>query len=243
MEKYWKSSYGIICGLISISASCSTSFAAMTFGGWNFNGAVGTSAPSIGKGTASTIGGVSANFSAGDPADDQATVPAENKGWNLASFASQGTASGERGAVFQCSTVGYESAVVTWHERHSNSASRFVQFQYAIDGSTFTSEGIANGGIFEATLGGDVWQTERRVDLGSIQGVAGNGKFAVRIVSIFAPNTSAYAPTSLTANYSPSGTVRFDLVTFEGVAVPAPAALALGIAGAAAVGMGSRRRD
>ena len=81
------------------------------------------------------------------------------------------------------------------------------------------------------------------MDLGSIQGVAGNGKFAVRIVSIFAPNTSAYAPTSLTANYSPSGTVRFDLVTFEGVAVPAPAALALGIAGAAAVGMGSRRRD
>lgn len=243
MGKYGQLSHVILGGLFSISASCSTAFAAMTFGGWNFNGAQGTSAPSIGTGTALTIGGVSANFSAGDPADDQAKVPAENKGWNLASFASQGTASGERGAVFQCSTLGYESAVVTWHERHSNSASRFVQFQYALDGSTFTSEGIANGGIFEATLGGDVWQPERRVDLGSIQGVAGNGKFAIRIVSIFAPNTSAYAPSSLTANYSPSGTVRFDLVTFQGVAVPAPAALALGIAGAAAVGLGSRRRE
>lgn len=238
-----KLSYVIVVGLASISAPCSTTFAAMTFGGWNFNGAQGTSAPSVGIGTAMTVGGVSANFSAGDPADDQAKVPAENKGWNLASFASQGTASGERGAVFQCSTVGFESAVVTWHERHSNSASRFVQFQYALDGSTFTSEGIANGGIFEATLGGEVWQPERRVDLGSIQGVSGNGKFAIRIVSIFAPNTSAYAPTSLTANYSPSGTIRFDLVTFQGVPVPAPAGLALGVAGAAVAGLGSRRRD
>lgn len=227
---------------VSISASWSSAFAGVTYGGWNFNGPQGTTAPSVGTGTALTVGGVSANFSAGDPADDRATVPADNKGWNLASFASQGTASGERGAVFQCSSVGFESMAVTWHERHSSSASRFVQFQYALDGATFTSDGIANGGIFEATLGSDVWQPERRVELGSIQGVTGNPKFAVRIVSIFAPTTAAYAPTSLTSNYSPSGTVRFDLVTIQGVAVPAPAAIALGVAGVAA-GLGTRRRQ
>lgn len=243
MENFWKLSHVIFAGVFSISVSWSSASAAMTFGGWNFNGPQGTIAPSVGTGTAITVGGVSTTFSAGDPADNRATVPAENKGWNFASFAAQGTASGERGALYQCSTAGFESIVVTWHERHSNSASRFVQFQYALDGATFTSEGIAQNGIFEATLGGDVWQPQRMVDLSSIQGVAGNGKFAVRIVSIFAPNTSAYAPTSLTANYSPSGTVRFDLVSFQGVAVPAPAALTLGAVTVAAMGLGGRRRE
>ncbi len=235
----------IIVAIVAIVGSLSLSCVAqagMTFGGWNFNGPQGTTAPSVGSGTAATIGGVSANFSTGDPADDRA-VPAENKGWNLAGFAAQGTASGERGAMFHCSTVGYESAVVTWHERHSNSASRWVQFQYALDGVTFTSDGIANAGVFEAALGGEVWQTERRVDLASIQGVAENSKFAIRIVSIFAPTTSAYAPSSLTANYSPAGTIRFDLVNFQGVMVPAPAALALGVAGAAVANGGFRRRE
>ncbi len=217
--------------------------AGMVLCAWNFNGAQGTLSPSVGTGVATNVGGTTSSFSAGDPADSGASSPTENKGWNLAGFASQGTANGERGAVFQCSTVGIESPIVTWHERHSNSASRFVQFQYALDGLSFTSEGIANGGIFEATLGGEVWQTERSVDLSSIAGASGNAKFAIRIVSVFAPKTSEYAPTSLTANYSPSGTMRFDLVSFQGVAVPAPATLALGAAGAIAAVGGSRRRE
>jgi len=238
-----KMSHVMVSVAMSVFGGWSCAFGAMVFSGWNFNGPQGTSAPSVGSGTAALVGSTTASFSAGSPADSGATVPADNKGWNLAGFAAQGTASGERGASFQCSTVGFESIAVTWHERHSNSASRFVQFQYALDGVNFTTAGIANDGIFEATLGGDLWQPERRVELGSIAGVAGNGKFAVRIVSVFAPKSSAYAPTSPTANYSPSGTVRFDLVSVHGVVVPAPAALALGTAGAIVAAGGARRRE
>lgn len=213
----------------------------VTFCAWDFNGPKGTIAPSVGSGTASLVGGCSGNFSTGDPADTGAPIAAENKGWNLAGFSSQGTASGERGASFMCSTVGFTDVHITWHERHSNSASRFVQFQYTLDGTAFTSDGLANNGIFEASLGGDLWQAERSVDLTSIVGAGNNAKFAFRIVSIFAPGGSAFLPSNPTSNYSPTGTIRFDLVNMQGTAVPAPAPLALGGLGAVLVAKGRRR--
>ncbi len=209
---------------------------------WNFNGPAGTSEPSEGRGTASVIGGATANFAAGSPVDTSAPSPAENKGWNVTGFASQGTGSGERGVQFACSTSGFESIAVVWQERHSNSASRFVQFQYSLDGKAFTSSGLANDGVFEASLGGDAWQTERRVDLKHIGGVDGNANFAFRVVSVTDPATGQYLPTSPSANYSPTGTVRFDLVHVEGAAIPAPAALALGASGALLAAVSRRRK-
>lgn len=211
--------------------------------GWSFNGPQGTSSPWVGVGTASTVGSATANFAAGSPADTSAPSSSENKGWNIAGFASQGTASGERGVQFACSTLGYDSIAVTWQERHSNSASRFVLFQYSIDGKSFTSEGLTNGGLFEASLGGDVWQAERRVDLKGIAQVAGNASFALRIVSVFAPDSGQYLPSSPSATYGPSGTIRFDLVQVEGMPVPAPAATALGAVGAMIAASSARRRE
>ena len=231
-------------GVVVAAVVCANSAqGGMVFCAWNFNGPKGTSQAATGAGVAMTLGGVSSTFSTGCAADDGATVPAENKGWNLAAFAAQGTASGERGSGYATSTAGYESVVVTWYERHSASSSRFTQLQYTIDGTSFTSEGLSENGIFEATLGADVWQAQRRVDLSTIAGVAGNSKFAVRMVSIFAPGTSAYAATGATANYSGAGTLRFDLVRVEGVAVPAPAVAALGAAGLAVAAAGSRKRE
>lgn len=232
-----------VCVFAAMASLSSGASAAVMMSAWTFNGPQGTLAPSSGDGVAVAIGGVSSSFSTGVPADNRTTIPAENKGWNLASFAAQGTGSGERGCAFTVATTGYQAIVVSWYERHSNSSSRFTQFQYSLDGTTFTSDGLSENGVFEASLGGDIWQTQRRMDLGKIAGVAGNAKFAIRVVSVFAPGTSAYAATGLTGNYSAAGTLRFDLVQVEGVAIPAPAVTALGAAGIALVARGSRRRS
>ncbi len=234
----------IVIGFVmTTAAAVSGAQAAVVFCGWTFNGPKGTSETATGTGFATTIGGVSSTFSAGATADDSATIPAENKGWNLAAFAAQGTGSGERGCNYAASTAGYESIVVSWYERHSGSSSRFTQMQYTVDGTTFTSAGLSEDGIFEATLGADVWQTQRRCDLSKIAGIAGNSKFAVRMVSVFAPGTSAYTATGATSNYSGAGTLRFDLVRVEGVAVPAPAVAILGAAGLVTAAAGSRKRE
>jgi len=75
------------------------------------------------------------------------------------------------------------------------------------------------------------------VDLGGIAGVANNANFGFRIVSIFAPGTSAYAASNSGSTYA-GGTLRYDMVTVTGV-IPAPGAVALlGLAGLA----GTRRR-
>ncbi len=234
---------GVLAGaVLALSASGPQATAGVQFAAWNFNGAQGTLEPSTGQGSAATVGGTSGTFSAGDPTDDGSAKPAENKAWNIASFAAQGSGSGERGVRFDVSTAGQGALAVSWRERHSNSASRFVQFQYSIDGTTFSSAGLANDGIFEASLGGEVWQNQRTVDLSSIAGAADNAKFAVRIVSVFAPGTTGYAATAAGGNYSAAGTIRFDLVAFSGTPVPAPAAAGLGVAsGMLALGGGRRR--
>jgi len=235
---------GAFVGAVTaLGASSAEASAAVQFAAWNFNGPQGTLEASTGVGTAVTIGGTSGTFSLGDPTDDGSAKPAENKAWNIASFAAQGSGSGERGVRFDVSTTGRSSVVVSWRQRHSNSASRFVQFQYSLDGTTFTSSGLANDGIFEASLGGEVWQPQRTVDLSSIAGAADNAKFAVRIVSVFAPGTSGYAATAAGGNYSAAGTIRFDLVAFSGTPVPAPAAAGLGVAGGVLALGGGRRRE
>ncbi len=231
-----------MCVVFALLCAAQRAQGGMVLCGWNFNGPKGTSDASVGTGVATTLGGVSSTFSAGAPVDSDAASPAENKGWNLAAFAAQGTGSGERGGSFATSTVGYQSIAVSWYERHSASSSRFTQLQYSLDGTAFSSEGLADNGIFEAVLGADVWQAQRRVDFSSIVGAAGNAKFAVRVVSIFAPGTSAYAATGSSSNYSGAGTLRFDLVQVEGVAVPAPAAAALGAASIAVAVAGTRKR-
>lgn len=204
---------------------------------WNFNGSVGTTSPSIGAGTASLVGGTSATFASGN-SNGGSTDPeasSDDKGWNLTTFAAQGLEDGMRGAGFVVSTVGYSSIVVTWDHRHSNTASKYLRFEYSIDGSTFSSAGLADGGVFSADAGGDTWYNGRSVDLTGIVGVANNANFAFRVVAIFDPSLgNAYSASTLGSNYAGTGTWRFDMVTVNGV-VPAPGAIALlGLAGIAA---------
>lgn len=206
---------------------------------WNFNTAItppGTTVPNIGTGTASLVGGTTATFATGNPLD-VVTAPTVNSGWNVTTWAAQGTGSGTRGVQFATSTAGFENIQVSWQHRHSNTSSRFVQFQYSTDGLSFTSAGLAGDGIFTATAG-DTWFA-RSVDLSGIAGVADNASFAFRVVAIVDAASGNYLTSNPTSTYGTAGTNRFDLVTVTGTVVPAPsAAAAMVLVGLAA----SRRR-
>ena len=213
---------------------------AQIFAQWNFNSIIpdagtstGTTIPSIGTGTFSAVGGVTTTFASGD-ANGGSSDPAtgDDSGLNTSTFAAQGTGSGARGVQFAVSTTGLTAIVVSWDQRHSNTSSRFVQFQYSTDGLAFTDF----GSVFSASAG-DTWFNNRSVDLSSISAVENNANFAFRIVSVFDPSSTNYSASTSTAAYSSAGTWRFDMVTVTSIPSPASAAL-LGLAGLAA----TRRR-
>jgi len=112
---------------------------------WNFNSIVadgnmgsGTTLPFVGTGTASLVGGTTAAFvsgAAGGGSSDPATV--DDSGWNVTTFAAQGTGNKTRGAQFAVSTLGWHDVVVSYDLRHSNASSRYEQFQYSLDGVNF----------------------------------------------------------------------------------------------------------
>jgi hypothetical protein len=208
---------------------------------WNFNSitpdantATGTIIPSLGAGTIAAIGGVTTTFASGD-ASGGSSDPAtgDDSGFNTTTYAAQGAGNKTRGIEVRLSTVGFQDIVVSWDQRHSNTSSRHVQFQYSTDGSTFTDF----GGLFEANAG-DTWFNGRTVNLGSILGVNDNANFALRIVAAFAPGTSTYLASNPGSTYGTTGTWRFDMVTVSGTVIPVPAAVWLlgsAVAGMAAV--------
>ncbi|MFV9503855.1 MAG: ExeM/NucH family extracellular endonuclease [Oscillochloridaceae bacterium umkhey_bin13] len=195
---------------------------------WNFNSptpdnnpATGTTNPSTGSGTASLLGGTTATFASG-AANGGSTDPAgttDNSGWNVTTFAAQGTGDRSRGVQFAVDTTGRQDLVIRWDQRYSNTAPRHAQLQYSTDGTNF----IDFGSPFEGTAG-DTWFNNRSVNLSSIPGVNNNPNFAFRIVAAFAPGTNAYTAANTGSNYATTGTWRFDMVTitsapFSGAAV------------------------
>lgn len=217
-----------------IVASLANAGIAETITQWNFNGpsaAEATLNPNIGFGAASLVGGTTASFASGAASggsSDPAGGAPPNYAWNVTTFAAQGLENNQRGVQFNVSTVGFESIVVSWDQRHSNTSSAFVLFQYSLDGVNFI-----DGDVFQATAG-DTWFNNRSVDLSSIAGASNNANFAFRIVATFGP-AGGYVASNPTSNYGTGGTWRFDMVTVAGV-IPAPGAIALfGLAGLAGV--------
>jgi len=211
---------------------------------WNFNSLVpdsntstGTTMPSTGAGIAALVGGTTATFASGD-ASGGSSDPAtgDDSAWNTTTYAPQGTGDKTRGASFAASTVGYQDILLSFDLRHSNTASRYGAVQYTADGSTW----IDVGG-FDADAGGDKWYA-RSFDFSSISAADDNANFAVRVLSTFAPGTSAFAATTATSTYGASGTWRFDMVTISAAPIPEPGTYALLLAGLAAVGFMVRRR-
>jgi hypothetical protein len=198
---------------------------------WNFNSTppdarttTGSLAPASGSGTAAGFGGVTVSFS--DASGSTSPVTTDNSGLGLATFPGQGTGSGSRGAEFRVPTVGYEQISVRWDQRFSSTASRNYEFQYSLDGTTFTPFAQLRN-----TAGGNAWMNGNLVDLGSVAGVSDNPNFAFRVVSVFEPGTSAYAASAPGSSYSGSGTWRFDEMMVQGTpttaVIPEPPEYAL----------------
>ena len=226
---------------VAASAVLASAASATVVTQWDFNDAQvstgGTLTPNIGAGVASLVGGATASFGSGSGSSDSAASNL-NDSWITTTYPSQGTGSNTRGVRFDVSTVGFTGITVSWDQRNSNTASGWWLFEYTLDGSTFSSAGLLNGGAYQMTVGGS-FVNGLSMDLSTISGADNNANFGFRITSIFAPGTGGYVVTSGTASYGASGTARWDMVTINGSAVPGPGALALlGVAGV----VSSRRR-
>lgn len=212
---------------------------------WDFNSnppdgstSTGTDVPSIAAlpGAAiSRIGGVgfgttpyTSGVGSSDPNVD------DNSAYHTAGYPAQGVDSGLAGIQVMASTVGYEKVRVSFDRRHSASASRWIQFQYTVDGTNFVP--FADFEVPGTTL---VMINNASVDLSSVSAVDNNPNFGFRLVSIFGivgsaggtQYTSVGNTTPGGSTYSANGTIRYDMVTIDAVPEPASiAALALGVA-------------
>jgi hypothetical protein len=211
---------------------------------WNFNSlpadtstATGTTTPNIGTGTITLLNGVTnTGFNSGVGSSDT-SLAANNSGYQTTTYAAQGTQNKLRGVQYNVSTLGFENIIINYDLRHSNTSSRYEQFQYSLDGSNFVDFSLFDGNA------GDTWFNNRTVDLSAISGADNNTSFAFRVVAAFAPSTSTYVASSPTATYGTASTWRFDNVTVMGAPIPEPETYAMFLAGLGLMGFASRRKQ
>lgn len=215
---------------------------------WNFNSVpadasttTGSLIASVGVGSLNTLGSVTQTFASGTSNGGSSDpITTDDTGLSTLTYAAQGTSNKLSGVQFNVSTLGFENIAVSYDLRHSNTSSRYEQFQYSLDGTNFVDFALFDGNA------GDTWFNNRSVDLSAIAGADNNANFAFRVVSAFAPGTSAYAAANTGSSYATSGTWRFDMVTVSGTSVapvPEPETYAMLLAGLGLMGFAARRRQ
>lgn len=243
---------------VALSTWC-TSASAVTITQWNFNTTLGvnnTPAPSTGAGSATPVGMTGDANNADIVAatgttlsSDPVAAPNDNA-WRVRGSTNNGwsgTTSLLSGARFNASTVGNTGITVSMDVHATDGSPRHAQFQYTLDGTTFTSFGALLD--FNATFDGFAtfsW------DLSSIPAADNNPNFGFKLVSAFSPvefsnangiqpANTAFQRASATATVynGTAGNWRFDMVTVGTVPEPTSfAVITLALAGLA----GIRRR-
>jgi hypothetical protein len=188
---------------------------------WNFNNS--DLSPNTGSGTASAVGGVTAGFVNGlGGSSDRAPA---NKAASI-----KGASGVFTGMQFAVNTVGKKEVKVFWDIAASGSASKYTRFQYTLDATASSpvwvdytatvgdSPGVAIESGLYALDKVDSTLLQRSADLSGVAGAQNNAKFGFRVISAYAPGTSAIARTDGTsAAYSTAGTAKYDMLTVTGV--------------------------
>ena len=178
-----------------------------TISQWNFDAAIPADAmlPTTGSGSFMTIGGVEDNLTSGVMPGGN---PSTGKAYSIKTFPEASVGSGTAGFQFSVSTAGYSSIGITFDPRSSNTGSKWQQFEYSTDGTTWIVFGN-NGGLLANDFANPISIT--------LPAAADNkANFKFRIVSIFAPTTTSYAAVGATSTYGASGAWRIDNFTVKG---------------------------
>ncbi len=165
----------------------------------------------------------------GSPLDPNNSGHPNSPNWALqtTNYPDQGTANRSAGIVVSVPTTGYKDIVVKFDVRWSNTASKYIRFQYTTDGTTW------NDGVLLEGRRGDRWHGDTNanggygglvvVDFTGDPSVENNPNFAFRVVTEFDPNTGQYTaanfPSNPNANYTPQGTLRYDLIEVLGTEI------------------------
>ena len=115
------------------------------------------------------------------------------------------------GFQYNTSTAGYKDILLTWSERHSATASKYMRVQYSTNGVDFIDGDVV-------TFSAVAYQFYSS-DLSTNPGVANNPNFAFRIVaewesSAIGTGNTNYDGTS--SGFGSTGTIREDLMTVFG---------------------------
>lgn len=143
------------------------------------------------------------------------------------------------GVQFAVDTTGYENIFFSFDQKNSGTGSGYTALLYTLDGDNWLQ-----ATTFQSTT--TDWYNGRSFDFSGIAGASNNESFAVQLVAMYAPGTSAYVGT--TSAFGNNGTIRYDMVTFSGAElvsapVPEPGSVAMLLAGLGCVGVMVRRRS
>jgi hypothetical protein len=157
---------------------------------WDFNDGDTTADGGVNASLSSLalVGGTNATFAGGSPLDTATT----NRGYNTTNYPTQGQNNLTAGIVFNTPTTGYMNVTVQFDVRWSNTASKYLRFQYTYDGVSWID------GPQLVAPGGDTWwssqnitnpngNTRYYVSFFGDTNADNNPNFAFRILAEFAP--------------------------------------------------------
>ena len=203
------------------------------FAQWNFNSvpadtntATGSTAPSIGSGAATAVGGVAPSFVGGDSVLDPAGTN-DNTAWTTTPYPASGANNKTAGVQFAVSTAGRQNIAVSYSIRSSNTGGRYFRVQYSTNGGAAF---LDSPSVATLTAGAAFFAFTNSL---ALPGVNNNSNFVFRLVAEFqstatGSGSGAYlAANAPTSTYATTGTTRFDMVTVSGTSLVTGAAAVL----------------